>query len=510
MLRSNAVCEAMWVGKGARALTLGLLALMATLMLFFVAVEPAHADSFEVFTVNSTADTDDGACSSRSFLGFECTLREAINVANRDGPDLDLIHFAIPGTGPHTIKPASQLPAITQPAFIDGCTQGDSTSTISDDALCRSISTHVLKIELDGSTASGGANGLVVNSGNVGIQGLVINRFREGSTPGGKGNGILVNSSSANEINIVSNYIGTDPTGTVAEPNDGSGVLVAGTKSRFTNIGSSLAFPFAGNLISGNGRFGVSIGSFDVPANFTQIVDNFIGTDKSGTRDLGNVLEGISITGGSDTAIASNTIAFNGAFNRRGGIAIHFGSSIRNRIFENSIFSNDGLGIDLNADGPNKNDALDADTGPNNLQNKPVLSSATTFKTTTTVEGRLNSKPNQTFTIEFFSNPSGNEGKTFIGSKSVSTNDNGIATFTVTPFQAVAAGQTVTATATGAEGTSEFSPPKAVVSSASSGKAMPTQKPCSATAGAQNEGRGARFEERGSGVCWLVYPESRR
>ncbi len=81
------------------------------------------------------------------------------------------------------------------------------------------------------------------------------------------------------------------------------------------------------------------------------------------------------------------------------------------------------------------------------------------------IKGKLNSTPNQTFRIEFFGNPSGeNEGKTFLGEKLVSTNANGVAKFA--PAQAVPAGQNVTARATDQGfNTSEFSPPRVVVAS---------------------------------------------
>ena len=94
----------------------------------------------------------------------------------------------------------------------------------------------------------------------------------------------------------------------------------------------------------------------------------------------------------------------------------------------NSIFSNGGLGIDLNRDGVTPNDILpgDPDTGPNNLQNFPVLTSVSSSGGTTTINGTLNSTPNTTFRIEFFANdmldPSGNgEGQIFLGSTSVMT-----------------------------------------------------------------------------------------
>ena len=51
--------------------------------------------------------------------------------------------------------------------------------------------------------------------------------------------------------------------------------------------------------------------------------------------------------------------------------------------------------------------ADDADAGPNGLQNRPVLTSATT----TTIAGILDSKLDTPFTVRFFSQGVGNEGK---------------------------------------------------------------------------------------------------
>jgi hypothetical protein len=137
-----------------------------------------------------------------------------------------------------------------------------------------------------------------------------------------------------------------------------------------------------------------------------------------------------------------------------------------NRISRNSIFGNGspgGLGIALNNDGVTANDNQDPDTGPNRLQNFPVITSAST----TTIEGRLNSRPRRTFTIQFFSNPAPNfptgfgEGETFLGEKTVTTNDRGRASFTFAT--ALTAGEFVTATATDAFGnTSEFSAARTV------------------------------------------------
>ncbi len=140
-------------------------------------------------------------------------------------------------------------------------------------------------------------------------------------------------------------------------------------------------------------------------------------------------------------------------------------------ILRNSIFSNSGLGIDLGNDGPTPNDARDPDKGPNALQNKPVLTSAKTVSGITTIKGNLNSARNLHFLVQFYSNPSGNEGKKFIGQKEVLTDRSGNVAFAFKPKKKVAVGQKITATATSFElpfgrvDTSEFSAPKKVAAS---------------------------------------------
>jgi hypothetical protein len=226
------------------------------------------------------------------------------------------------------------------------------------------------------------------------------------------------------------------------------------------------------NLISGNGFLGIEISSNSTGDNVVQ--GNLIGTQKNGTSALGNSGLGVYVDATDNTIGGTglgeaNVIAFNGG----DGVFVEFVgvANTGNRISGNPIFSNGELGIDLrggteDAAGATANDPKDPDTGANDLQNKPVLTSAKTVGGTTTIQGKLNSTPSDPFVVEFFSNPSGeNEGKKFIGNKAVSTNSNGNVTFSFSPSQAVAAGQRITATATDSvDGdTSEFSAPRTVV-----------------------------------------------
>ena len=138
-----------------------------------------------------------------------------------------------------------------------------------------------------------------------------------------------------------------------------------------------------------------------------------------------------------------------------------------NAILSNSIFDNGSLGINLNPGGVTANDVQDPDGGANNLQNFPVLLSALSNGSVTTVAGALNSTPATTFTLQFFASlscdPSGNgEGKRLLGSTTVTTNRGGNIRFfvTVRPAQR---GEFVTATATDPNNnTSEFSACRAV------------------------------------------------
>ena len=450
---TTATAKVMWVDK-TKTLTMCLLALLVTMSSgVLLAAKEAHVATF---TVNSTRDfvdnnPGDGSCFTGVFIQVgprfarECTLRAAIEEtnANDNGATVvDLINFNISGSSVvKTIIPASALPTITEPVTINGYSQPGSSVNTS------AVGTNaVLLIQLNGVNVSFSV-GLRIEASNSLVKGLVINRF---------GGGISIGSDADNN-QIEGNFIGTNPAGTLDRGNIFEGVGIFGSDN--TVGGTSRA---ARNLISGNGEHG-----FEASSTGNQVLGNLIGTAANGTDPLGNDRTGVKFfvgnnTVGGDTAAGANVIAFNG----RDGVVVVNSFSTGNAILRNSIFSNGDEGIDLGDNGRTVNDPQDPDSGANNLQNFPVLASAVTSSGTTTIRGTLNSTPNRTFTVQFFSSPSGNEGKQFIGARSVTTNDKGIAPFTFTPNQTVAVGQRITATARDAGGnTSEFSAPRLVTAS---------------------------------------------
>ncbi len=263
--------------------------------------------------------------------------------------------------------------------------------------------------------------------------------------------------SNALGLSIQGNYIGTDITGTVKlDGGSGVGITLGGSAT----IGGTASG--AGNVISCFG-LGVRIYGGDVT-----VQGNFFGTGADGVTMLGNNA-GLSVendavaTIGGTAAGAGNVIAYS----TLAGVTVK--NTAHAAIRRNSIFSN-GMdsstvghpGIDLNGDEVTPNDPGDSDSGPNNLQNFPIVESATVSGGMVQIAGVLNSVASTTFSLDFFSNehisPLGyGEGKNFLGSASVTTNASGTATFDVSfPFGAGA--PHVTATATDPNGnTSEFS-----------------------------------------------------
>ncbi len=340
---------------------------------------------------------------------------------------------------------------------------------------------------------------------------------------GNGGYGIVIKGAATGTA-IDGNYVGLSAIGEDALPNRSGGIYLDGASD--ASIGSG-----AGNLISGNAGSGVILSSAD---NIT-IENNVIGLDVDGDTDLGNTSHGINMAASSNVAITSNVLSANDGSGLRivdgstavlvksnrvglavgseldlgntshgihidnssdnmigdtdtalgnriaynGGDGVYIANttpatydSYGNAIVGNKIYSNVGLGIDLEPNGITDNDTDDPDDGPNYLQNFAVF----TAKKTTggiLINGSLNTdiaSLRRNYRIEFFvsntCDTSGyGEGTTRIDvyNLAVTANTTNIVDYKINTTS-VAEGQFITATVTyneqtgGLKDTSEFSP----------------------------------------------------
>ncbi len=433
------------------------------------------------YLVTTTNDTGAGS------------LRDAIGLANTNLSANDVIAFNI-GTAT-LISPVSALPIISDSVTIDGATQPGFAG--------------VPLIEINGASAGAAADGLRISAGGCTIRSLIINRFLgdgiELMTNGNNliegcylgtdatgtndlGNtlsGVFATNSAFNVIggtngtnrNVISgnnqqgvhlggtnsfgnqvlgNFIGLGAVGSNAVANSQNGVLVFNARSNI--IGGTISG--ARNFISGNTSDGIELTS----ATNNTILGNYLGTDVSGTLDLGNGADGVQVntssrgnviggtatgagnlisgnnsdgielaTGATTNQILGNIIGANltgtnalantahgvnlsttnntiggvtaGAGNTlafNGGDGVFVPSGSNNVIRGNSHFSNTGLGLDLGTDGVTVNDTGDADATANLLQNFPVLASATNTGIDTTIIGTLNSRASAAFDLDFY------------------------------------------------------------------------------------------------------------
>ena len=282
------------------------------------------------------------------------------------------------------------------------------------------------------------------------------NNLIGGTTPADRNviiGGLTLTSAASSGNVIQGNYIGTNATGTAALGS--AGIILVQAPNNL--IGGPTAG--AGNLISGTS------GAVEIDtASGNTFQGNRIGTDATGTVPIPNTGNAFNLLNASSTLIGGtaagegNTIIAN-----NGGIRMSSGGSGVS-IRQNSIYSNGGLGIDLNSDGVTPNDPGDTDSGSNHSQNFPTLSAATSDGATTTITGQLASSPAGSFEVEYFSSPSCDasgfgEGAVFVGAQSVSTDGAGLAPLAVTLPVGLAGGHLLTATATSTPGgdTSEFS-----------------------------------------------------
>jgi CSLREA domain-containing protein len=311
---------------------------------------------------------------------------------------------------------------------------------------------------IEGNYIGTDATGTVAFGNNIGV--AIKDATVRGNVISGNTRGL----SASNSV-IVGNLIGTDATGSVAIPN-GTGIQL-GEKSLNT-IGGF--FPGEPNFISGNALGVYMFGATTVDNTLT---GNYIGIATDTFTPLPNTSDGVLIDGGAEkNVLVANAIAHNGG----AGVRMAPAAGTNNNLVQNQIFSNGGLGIDLGPAGVTANDALDADIGPNNLQNFPVVTSAVWSATQLAITGKLDSTPNSSYVIEFFvsstCDASGHgEGATYVGAVAAESDGGGavvqfgfVSSFSSFPTWFVTAvARDVTG---GAANTSEFSACKVITTCA--------------------------------------------
>ena len=249
------------------------------------------------FTVTTTADSGPGS------------LRQAILDANASA-GLDTITFAIGAAGSQqTIQPASALPSITSPLFLDGWSQGGSGYN------------GPPLIALNGALSGFASWGLRITAGGSTVRGVAINGFPSGTA-------VILLTNGGNWI--YGSYLGVNLAGDTAVPNN-TGIQISADSSN--NIigtnGDGAADALEGNLISGNGDWAILFAQAGTTGNV--VAGNIVGADRSGMAAIPNGLNSLSRCG----------IYLGGSGNRIGTN----GDGLSDTLERNLISGNNGCGI---------------------------------------------------------------------------------------------------------------------------------------------------------------------
>ncbi|MFK7805725.1 MAG: hypothetical protein AB8G95_29110 [Anaerolineae bacterium] len=425
-----------------------------------------------IFIVNGTGDRSDikpgdGVCDTLAvFPGDQCGFRAAIEEINALGSPVAPYHidFDLSGSGPFVLMPDSALPKIEVPVIIDGSSEDGASCPTNDQPA-------MLQIILDG-TNTEDTTGLILGEGSDGseIKGLEIVNFPldgmaissnnnriecnhigvGAQDPNEKGNAafgiwvsgdenIIGGSDTVTSRNVISgngaagliivgnqnmvlnNYVGSTVDGNEGQGNSGYGILIFGNSNQIGDGSNSGRNVIVSNL-SAQGLLGDGIqingNGFDsAGGDFNKIFGNYIGVGPDGESPMPNGRDGIGLYGGAKSnIIGSPTMPNVIAYNLGDGVSFQeFVEEfpIRNGVFGNSIFNNNGLGLDFGAD---------------------VLTAAVPDLDFSSKNGWLTLSiqdlPNQPFSVDIFRNqfcdtPGYGEGQSYIGSVDIFTGADG-------------------------------------------------------------------------------------
>lgn len=142
--------------------------------------------------------------------------------------------------------------------------------------------------------------------------------------------GVFLGDISRAPTRLEGNRVGTDATGRASLANSGSGLDIHNCPA--TRIGG--AAPGAGNVLSGNGEFGIYM------TNSARCVlqANFVGTDSTGTAALGNTLDGVLLSDSPDLLIGGTVPGLGNLISGNGDSGLYlFGPATRRALIQGNI-----------------------------------------------------------------------------------------------------------------------------------------------------------------------------
>ncbi|MFP6613072.1 MAG: NosD domain-containing protein [Pirellulales bacterium] len=325
-----------------------------------------------------------------------------------------------------------------QGVFIIGSLANDNT-----------VSGNAIGTNVAGTAAVANKNGVRIETGGHTIGGDTTDFGN--AISGNSQNGIYLKGPSAAGNLVQNNRIGTNTDGTGPLANARSGVLIENA------VGNTIGAAGGGNTIGGNAQQGVKITG--VAATGNQVQNNSIGLDGRTLKQIGN-RDGIRISDGAYNNLVGGEAGSTGneiAYNTSRGVWISGGTG--NRVSQNAIHDNGGLGIAIGGQNAAPNDADDDDDGANNLQNTPDLTSAMLSMGNLGIQYEMSSSATNSaypITVEFFlADTGGEQAEAFLGQDSIVGPGAKTANIDAGP---AAINRSIVATATDADGnTSELS-----------------------------------------------------
>lgn len=403
------------------------------------AYEASVADQSE-FLVTTAADNGNN---NSPLAG---SLRAAIKAANASTQPFR-ISFAIPGACPRIVSLAAPMLDVIGDVTIDGRTQPGWSANTRYEAFDANL---CLVFNGSGSTPWALRVPPTASAARLVVHGLAMAGFTDAAIKleGGANHRIAGNQFGAVPF-TAANLRAIDVTGAagatyIGAPDDTSSVnLIAGGSlggvhlshaaggallinnligfqaDGLGNGGSPTAVLISGspgnvlysNRIGNSTNSGVFLSGVATTGTFLQY--NVIGVDANG-GPAGNANGSVVISSGArnSTIGASQGSSFGGneiAHGTGPGVWVNNTGGAGNRVLANSMYGNGGLDIDLATAGASANQASNPASGPNQLQNYPVLSAATRFggaNPSILVSGQLHSAPNTSYRVDLYYAPS--------------------------------------------------------------------------------------------------------